>query len=123
MKARVLLIDDEELLLLGWKYTLESAGHQVMTASSGRKALDIVEAERPDIVITDLFIPGMTGIEICKKIKKVYPETKVVLTSGDPFELERIEKDFIEAGGRCGYLKKPMTRDEILDAIDKILKE
>ena len=123
MKARILIIDDEELLLLCWEYTLRSAGYDVVTASEGKKAIEIARQQKPDIAITDLIISDMSGIEVCRKIKESSPETEVVLISGHPEELISRQREFVSAGGRGEVLIKPLSKVEIIDAVEKVLKE
>jgi two-component system alkaline phosphatase synthesis response regulator PhoP len=121
MKARILIIDDEELLLLSWEYTLRSAGYDVVTASEGEKAVEIARQQKPDIAITDLIISDMSGIEVCRKIKESSPETHVVLISGHPEELRASQRDFVSAGGRDEVLVKPLSKAEIIEAVEKVL--
>lgn len=119
----ILIVDDEELILIGWKYALESAGYNVRTALNGISAVGITQREKPDIVITDLIMPKMNGIEVCRKIKEMSPETEVVLVSGHPEETRKLQKDFINAGGRDLLLRKPLSTDEIVGAVRVIMKE
>ncbi len=120
MKARILIIDDEELILMGWKYTLMSAGYHVNTALSGKDALKILKKDKPDIVITDLIMSEMNGIEICKTIKSKSPEIEVILVSGHPDENKRFQQAFVEAGGWKEILKKPLSKEEIIAAVEAI---
>lgn len=120
MKIKVLLVDDEELILLGWQYMLETEGYQVLTALNAEKAIEIIRKENPDILITDLIMPGMNGVELCKKAKEINPKIEVVLISGHPVGLKNFQIDFIKAGGRDEFLKKPLYKDEIINTIKKI---
>ncbi len=122
-KVIILLVDDEAIALSGWKFSLESAGYYVKTALSGGNALEIIEEEKPDIVFTDLIMPNMNGVEVCKNIKAIYPDIEVVLMSGHPGELEKHLTDFLEVGGRNECLRKPMLKDEIIEIADKIVIE
>lgn len=120
IKKRVLLVDDDLLVLRGWKYSLETAGYEVKTASSGEEALGLVEHDRPDCVITDLVMPGMNGVDVCRGIKERYPDLDVVFVSGHPYEIERHMVEFLRAGGRDEYLRKPLLKDEIIDVTDRV---
>ncbi len=120
MKSKILIVDDEELILIGWKYTLRSAGYHVKTALNGKDALNIVKNEKPDIVITDLIMSEMNGVEICKAIKNESPEIDVILVSGHPDETKRFQQEFVEAGGSQEILKKPLSKEEIINAIESI---
>jgi CheY-like chemotaxis protein len=76
LKARILIVDDEALILLSWENSLKSAGYDVKTALSGKEAIEITLEQKPDIVITDLIIPEMNGVELCRRIKTISPETE-----------------------------------------------
>ena len=123
MKAKILIIDDEELILQIWENLLSSAGYDVKTACNGKEAIRITEEEKPEIVITDLIMPGMNGVELCRAIKKINPETEVVLISGHPTEMYKYQRDFISAGGREGFLQKPLSLDEMIDVVEAIMRE
>lgn len=122
-RNKVLIVDDDDIVLSGWKFSLESAGYYVKTALSGENALEIIEEEKSDIVFTDLLMPRMNGVEVCKNIKAIYPNIEVVLVSGHPTEIEKHLMDFLKAGGRDEYLRKPLFKDEIIEAADKIMKK
>lgn len=122
-KSKILLVDDSEIFLRGWQASLESAGYAVRTALDGEKAITIVQEEKQDVVITDLVMPGMDGVEVCKKVKALSPETEVVLISGYPDEIKKHQLDFIKAGGRDEFLRKPLFEEEIIEAVKKILRE
>jgi len=123
MKPKILIVDDEPLILMSWENSLTSAGYDVKTAYNGKEAIKISEKEKPDIVITDLIMPEMNGIELCRRIKKISPETEVVLISGHPAEIFNYQKDFVNAGGRESLLQKPLSIDEMIDAVEAILRE
>lgn len=122
-KIRILLVDDEAIILIGWQKELEPEGYDVRTALTGREAIEMARKEKPDIVITDLVVPDMNGVEICRKIKEMHPDTDVVLVSGHPLETKNLVMDFINAGGRDEYLRKPLIEDEIRKTIHKIATE
>lgn len=122
-KVRILLIDDEEIVLAGWQEVLESAGYQVRTSLSGKKAVETAKEERPDIVITVLVMPEMNGVEICREIKGQFPDVEVVFVSGHPEEIEKYLMDFLNAGGRDEYLRKPLLKEEIIKVAAKISRE
>ena len=121
-KANVLLVDDEALVLSGWKFSLESAGYRVKTALSGDDAISMIEDEKPDIVFTDLVMPRMNGVEVCRNIKAMHPDIEVVLVSGHPAEIDKHLMDFLKAGGKDVYLRKPLFKEEIIEAAGKIIK-
>jgi YesN/AraC family two-component response regulator len=123
MKARILIVDDEALVLLGWESSLKSAGYDVRTALNGKEAIEIAHEQKPDIVITDLIMPEMNGVELCRRIKTISPETEVVLISGHPEAIYNYQSDFISAGGREAFLRKPLSMDEMIKAVELIMRE
>jgi len=122
MKAKVLIVDDEELVLAGWEYALSSAGYQVSKASEGKAAVEIAEKEQPDVVITDLFMPIMNGVEICRQVKIVSPGSAVVLISGYPEQTPKFQMQFVKAGGTDLFLRKPLFKEELIEAVENILR-
>ncbi len=80
--SKLLLIDDEEPIRKILGLYLRSQGHEVHTAADGQTGLELFEQERPPIVLTDIKMPGMDGIDVLKKIKEVSPETEVIVITG-----------------------------------------
>ncbi|MBT8397517.1 MAG: response regulator, partial [Gemmatimonadetes bacterium] len=80
--AEILIIDDEPGVLGILKKILESAGHSVSEAAEGEAALRQYEGRPADLVITDIFMPGMDGIEFLVHIRKTFPEARVLAMSG-----------------------------------------
>ena len=119
-KGKILVVDDEQIILTAFQIELQDAGHDVKIALSGREALELISQEGFDIVYTDLIMPEMNGTELCQKIKKITPQTEVILFSGNPYEVEEQLGAFIEAGGRDEMLRKPLG-DNVLVLITKNL--
>jgi CheY-like chemotaxis protein len=80
----VLLVEDEELILMSTGDMLESLGHRVFTAASAEQALPILDAQRVDVLIVDLGLPGMSGSELAVQARRKYPDLHVVIASGNP---------------------------------------
>src|SRR5207302_10715181 len=78
----ILCVDDEENPLILRKLVLQKAGYKVITANSGRKALEVLQSQPIDLVLSDLLMPGMTGTELSRQIKDRHPKLPVVLVSG-----------------------------------------
>lgn len=122
-RTRILLIDDEGIFLMAHREELETAGYEVCTALRGKEAVAIAEKERFDIVFVDLVMPEMNGVAVCREIKKLDPDTEVVLVSGYPYELHKYMLDFLNAGGRDEQLTKPLLEDEMVCVVKRILAE
>lgn len=80
--ARILVVDDEESIRNLMRMTLELDGHKVSTAADGLTALEIFEAENPEVVLLDVRMPGMSGIEILERIKAANPDAEVIIITG-----------------------------------------
>lgn len=79
---KVLVIDDETPTLMMFRLTLGAFGYEVFTAENGQEGLEIFKRERPSIVLTDIKMPGMNGIEVLKRIKEINPTTEVIVITG-----------------------------------------
>jgi DNA-binding NarL/FixJ family response regulator len=113
--VRVLIVDDHDLFRSGLRNLLEDEGVQVVgEAAAGLEALDIVRDVAPDVVVMDLNMPGMTGVEATRHISTIAPLTRVVmLTISDQ------DNDVIDAilAGACGYLLKDSSIQELIAGI------
>ena len=116
IKARVLVIEDESALRSMLAEGLTRKGHEVFLARDGSDGLQVFEKERPDIVLTDVRMPGKRGIEVLRHIKTIEPEAKVVIMTGDGNEEIAIEA---LRGGAINYLKKPFTFRDLYEVIEK----
>jgi len=121
-QIKVLLVDDEEIVIEGIKKGLELSGFYVKAIIGGKEAIDLVKEEYFDVVLMDLIMPGMNGVDACKGIKEISSKTEVLLLSGYPQEIEKFQMAFINAGGKDLFLRKPLLANEVENAINKILK-
>ncbi len=122
-KARIMIVDDEKIVLRAYEKELAGQDFSITAVSSGRDALEKAKQEKFDIVLIDLIMPGLSGIELCKEIKKIDTQTEVVLMSGYHEEMQKNWLDFIRAGGRDFFLRKPLSAGELKDTITTILIE
>jgi CheY-like chemotaxis protein len=81
-KAVILCVDDEENPLVLRKFVLQKAGYEVLTASSGKEALELTASRSVDLVLSDHLMPGMNGTELAQQIKAEHPNLPVILISG-----------------------------------------
>ncbi|MEJ2719333.1 MAG: response regulator [Deltaproteobacteria bacterium] len=117
----ILVVDDEELIRNLAKRILEKAGYSILTAGSGKEALEIYQRDRSNIslVILDLIMPEMGGERCLEELLKVDPEVKALTASG--FAVQGEAKTFLDLNAK-GTLNKPFRMDELLrsvrDALD-----
>lgn len=108
----ILLVDDEENILVSIRYIFEKNNYKVTTAPGGREAIDILRAKRYDLVITDLRMADLDGIAVLKAVKRLYPETGVIVLTGYGEVSTAVETLKL---GADDYLQKPCDIDELLD--------
>ena len=122
-RGKILIVDDSRLALRGFVRELQEAGYDVYGAVTGKEAIDIAKTVKLDLVFTDLMMPEMNGAELCKEMKRITPDTEVVLVSGYPDQIEKFKEDFLEAGGKIEILRKPLGPDELKNTAAKILEK
>jgi two-component system response regulator AtoC len=120
MMERVLIVDDEEQMRELLAKVLEKNGYQVMTAGDGGQALTLLEKEPMDLVVTDVRMPGLDGMEALKAIKELNPEIVVIIMTafGSIDQAVQAVKE-----GAYDYINKPFKIDEMLLTIKKALEE
>ncbi len=114
--ANVLLIDDDEEFLELLSERLETRGMRVITALSGQEALGMVQRLEFDIIVIDLSMPGMNGIETLKKIKKLHPHTETIMLTGHASLQSGIEA---MKSGAEDYLEKPADIEMLTQKINE----
>lgn len=110
-KMRIMLVDDEERYLKTTKKLIEKKGYQVLTAQSGKEALEKLKPQNVHVVILDVKMPGMDGNETLKAIKTLYPLVEVIMLTGHATVDSAI--DGLKSGA-CDYLMKPADIDDII---------
>ena len=112
---RILVVDDEESTRVGLTRLLESWGHQTRSAPSAETAIETALSHQPDLIVTDLRMPGRGGIELITDLKEAgIDATVIVITGHDAPGMEERARML----GAVGYLKKPVDRDDLLFAIE-----
>jgi two-component system NtrC family response regulator len=120
MKLRnILVVDDDESLRRITQLQLEEAGYKVLTASNGTEALGLIEEETPELVITDLKMPGLSGLELLKKIRQSYPQTTVLMITA--FGTVQTAVEAMKAGA-YDYITKPMDYEELVLVVNRAME-
>jgi DNA-binding response OmpR family regulator len=115
---RVLLVDDEEELVSTIEERLQLRGIHAHAVTSGAKAVQFLETHDFDVIVVDVKMPGMDGLELLRRIKEIRPQAQVILLSGRGSEKES------EAGmkeGAADYLIKPIDLDDLVDKMKRAI--
>jgi DNA-binding NtrC family response regulator len=120
VKWRILLVDDDEFILKSFVPALEGEGYEVAVASTGEKAMDIIEKDEFDLVISDLILDEIDGIQILKKAKQINPESAVIILTGYGDMTSAIDALRLDADD---YLLKPCETEEIFFRVRKAFEK
>ena len=118
---KVLLVDDEPVLVEAITYNLEQAGYEVTTAADGASALEAARRERPDLVILDIMLPEMDGLEVCRLLRRENSTatTPIMMLTAKGEEIDKVVG--LEVGAD-DYVTKPFGRRELLARVKALLR-
>lgn len=120
MSARVLVVDDSALARRSSRRILENAGYEVVEADDGMSALEQYFVQKPAVVILDLVMKGMYGLDVLAKLREMDPEVRVVVVSAD---VQTSSRELVELGGGVGFLTKPVDADTLVSTVRRVLQE
>ena len=115
---RILVVDDERSITDLLVYNLQRSGYQVVVACDGRQALRLAQAERPDLVILDLMLPGLDGLDVCRALRREGSIPIIMLTARDE-EIDRVVG--LELGAD-DYVTKPFSVRELMARVKAVLR-
>ena len=120
MKKRILTVDDAATIRKMVAFTLKGAGHDIFEAGDGREALDVLRQRGVDLVITDVNMPNMDGLELTRQLRALpaFGRTPIILltTESDP-----AKKLLGRAAGATGWIVKPFNQEQLLAIVAKVL--
>jgi two-component system chemotaxis response regulator CheY len=119
MSGKVLVVDDSALARRSTRRALETAGYTVIEAEDGLSALERYFVDKPDLVVLDLVMKGMYGLDVLSKLREMDPRARVVVISAD---IQTSSRELVTAGGATAFLNKPARPEDIVAAVRAALE-
>src|SRR3954467_3674491 len=119
MSGKVLLVDDSALARRGTRRVLEEAGYTVVEAEDGLSALERFALEKPDVVLLDLVMKGMYGVDVLQKLRELDPVVRVIVGSADG---QTPSPDPVRAAGAAGFINKPAAPGQVVKTVARVLE-
>ena len=117
---KILIVDDSSLSRRTMRRILESAGYDVVEADDGMTALEVYFLEKPNLVLLDLVMKGMYGLDVLVKLREMDPKALVVIASAD---IQSSTRTMVDEAGALGFINKPFLAEQVLAAVDAALAE
>lgn len=122
MLGRILVVDDNSMVRESYTELLRHRGYEVVSASDGAEALDVLKGESVDLAIVDVMMPVMGGLELRQRLRAMAPVVETILVTGQPDRLEDLMEDDSEfQSGRVAVLYKPVHPVKLLAEVDRRL--
>ncbi|HET7112250.1 MAG TPA: response regulator [Pyrinomonadaceae bacterium] len=120
MSAKILIVDDSALSRRTLRRILESRGYEVVEANDGMTALEVYFLEKPTLVLLDLVMKGMYGLDVLVKLREMDPKALVVVASAD---IQSSTKKMVDEAGALSFINKPFTSEQVIAAVEAALAE
>ncbi len=117
--SKILVVDDSKLSRRILRGMLEPQGYQVVEAEDGISALERYFLEKPDLVLLDLTLEGMYGMEVLRKLREMDPGARVVIASAD---IQKQTRALANEGGALNYIDKPFLQEQVIGVVNSVLK-
>ena len=121
MGKKILIVDDSESIREVVSFTLENAGHNVLVGNDGKDALKFLDGTKIDLIITDLHMPEMDGIELIKEVRK-REDYKFIPILFLTTESQTAKKMEAKQAGATGWIVKPFVPEKLIAAINKVVR-
>jgi CheY-like chemotaxis protein len=119
--AKILVIDDDTRIRRLINRILSAAGHSIIEANDGREGITLARGHQPSLIITDILMPGMEGMETLLEVRKIMPQTKVLVVSGSAGATQANYLAMAEKLGADAILAKPFLPNELTAIVDKLI--
>jgi two-component system chemotaxis response regulator CheY len=120
MTSKILIVDDSALSRRTLRRILETAGYDVVEAEDGMIALERYFLEKPDVVLLDLVMKGMYGLDVLVKIREMDPNALVVVASAD---IQSSTRKMVDDAGALGFINKPFISEQVIAGVKAALAE
>lgn len=117
-KAHILIVDDSGFARRTLRQMLESEGHSVDEAQNGVEALQRYQSRRPDLVLLDMVMEEMNGLEVLTKLRQLDPDARILVATAD---IQTSTSAEAQAAGASGLLNKPFQKQQLLSTVDKVV--
>jgi two-component system chemotaxis response regulator CheY len=117
MKRKILVVDDSALARRLSRKILEEMGYEVEEALGGAEALEQYALGKHDLVILDMLMTGMYGLEVLHKLKELNPSLPVIVVTAD---IQRSTRDQVKTGGASAMVNKPINKDELAEMLELV---
>ena len=118
MSPKILIVDDSSLSRRTLRRILESAGYEVAEAKDGMTALEMYFLEKPALVLLDLVMQGMYGLDVLVKLREMDPKAHVVVASAD---IQSSTRKMVDEAGALGFIHKPFISEHVIAAVETAL--
>lgn len=117
---KILIVDDSSLSRRTMRRILETAGYDVVEADDGMTALEVYFLEKPNLVLLDLVMKGMYGLDVLVKLREMDPQALVVVASAD---IQSSTRKMVDEAGALGFINKPFIAEQVIEAVETALAE
>jgi len=116
--AKILLVDDSNLSRRILRRILEADGHVILEATDGMAALERYAIDQPDLVLLDMTMSGMHGLDVLSQLRAIDLQARVIVATADIQSSTRI---LVQEGGGAGFISKPFVEEQVRDAVNAVL--
>ena len=120
MRPKILIVDDSSLSRRTLRRILESAEYEIVEADDGMAALEVYFLEKPSLVLLDLVMKGMYGLDVLVKLREMDQHARVVVASAD---IQSSTRKMVDEAGALGFIHKPFIPEQVITAVETALAE
>ena len=120
MRPKILIVDDSALSRRTLRRILETADYEIVEANDGMAALEVYFLEKPSLVLLDLVMKGMYGLDVLVKLREMDQQARVIVASAD---IQSSTRKLVDEAGALGFVNKPFLAEQVIAAVEAALME